>query len=58
MAYLDAERLKGTRACQLTGGRVQVSGTVLWGTRVIWRKLDCLKPNLQTMEVHIRRKDT
>jgi hypothetical protein len=32
-------------------------GTVPWGTRVIWRKLDCLNPNLQKMEVHIRRKD-
>jgi hypothetical protein len=30
---------------------------VPWGTRVIWRKLDCLNPNLQEMEVHIRRKD-
>jgi len=30
----------------------------LGGTRVIWRKLDCLNPNLQKMEVHIRRKDT
>ena len=27
------------------------------GTRVIWRKLDCLKPNLQLMQVPIRRKD-
>ena len=26
-------------------------------TRVIWRKLDCLKPNLQKMEFRIRRKD-
>ena len=48
---------EGTRACQETSGRVQVSGTVRWGTRVIWRKLDCLNPNLQKMEVHIRRKD-
>jgi hypothetical protein len=32
-------------------------GMVLWGTRVIRRRLDCLKPNLQKMEVHIRRKD-
>jgi hypothetical protein len=31
---------------------------VLWGTRVTWRKLDCLNPNLQKMEVHIRRNDT
>jgi len=37
-------------------GPVQASGTVLWETRVIWRKLDCFKPNLQEMEVHIRRK--
>ena len=54
----DAERLMGTRACQQTGGRVQAYGTVLWGTRVTWRKLDCLNPSLQKMEVHIRRKDT
>jgi hypothetical protein len=27
------------------------------GTRVIWRKLDCLNPNLQTMQRIIRRKD-
>ena len=53
----DAERLKGTRACQQTRDRVQAYGTVLWGTRVTWRKLDCLNPNLQKMEVHIRRKD-
>jgi hypothetical protein len=32
-------------------------GTVLWGTRVTWRKLDCLNPSLQKMEVRIRRKD-
>ena len=57
MAYLDAERVKGTRACQETRGRVQTLGTVLWGTRVIWRRLDCLNPNLQKMEVHIHRKD-
>jgi hypothetical protein len=33
-----------------------MSGTVRWETRVIWRRLDCLKPNLQEMKVHIRRK--
>src|SRR3954471_9984225 len=27
------------------------------GTRGIWGKLDCLKPNLQSMQVPIRRKD-
>ena len=36
--------MKGTRACQLTGGRVQVPGTVRRGTRAVWRKLDCLNP--------------
>jgi hypothetical protein len=34
-----------------------MSGTARWETRVIWRKLDCLKPNLQEMKVHVRRKD-
>ena len=29
-----AERLTETRACQLTRGRAQMSGTVLWGTRI------------------------
>ena len=32
-------------------------GAGYWGTRVIRRRLDCLKPNLQKMKVHIRRKD-
>jgi len=45
-----SERLKGTRACQKTGDRVQASGTVLRETRVIWRKLDCLNPNLQKVK--------
>jgi len=31
----DTERLKGKIACQETGGRVQVSGTVRRGTRAI-----------------------
>jgi hypothetical protein len=26
-------------------------------TRAIWRKLDCLKPNLQLIKKRIRRKD-
>jgi hypothetical protein len=51
-----SERLMGTRACQQTRGRAQALGTVPWGTRVIRRRLDCLKPNLPEMEVHIRRK--
>jgi hypothetical protein len=30
-----------------TGGHVQMLGMVRRGTRVIWRKLYCLNPNLQ-----------
>lgn len=42
-----SERVKGTTACQETSGRVQAYEAARWGTRVIWRKLDCLHPNLQ-----------
>jgi hypothetical protein len=37
----------GTVACQKTGGHVQTDRVVRRGIRVIWRKLDCLNPNLQ-----------
>ena len=40
-------KVKGTRACQETNGRVQMPETVRRETRVVWRKLDCLNPNLQ-----------
>ena len=50
MAYLEPKG-KGTRACQETSGRVQAYGAGRWGTRVIWRKLDCLNPNLQKVQV-------
>ena len=50
-------KVKGTIACQESGGHAQVSGVRRRGTRVIWRKLECLKPNLQKMERRIRRKD-
>ena len=42
-----SRKAKGTRACQETGGRAQVPGTVRRGTRAVWRRLDCLNPNLQ-----------
>ena len=42
--------MKGTRACQETGGRVQMPGTARRGTRVVWRRLDCLNPNLQRQQ--------
>lgn len=34
-----------------------MSETVRREARAIWRRLDCLKPNLQQMQVLIRRKD-
>ena len=43
-------KVKGTRACQQTGGWAQVPGTVRRGTRAVWRKLDCLNPNLQRQQ--------
>jgi hypothetical protein len=54
----EAERCTGTRACQPTSGRVQADGTRCWETRVIWRKLDCLNPNLQKRKVHLHRNRT
>ena len=51
-------KVTGTRACQESGGHAQVSGVRCRETRVIWRKLDCLNLNLQTMQRIIRRKDT
>ncbi len=49
-------KVNGTIACQESGGHAQVSGVRRRGTRVIWRRLDCLKPNLQKMKSRIRRK--
>src|SRR5512132_4710630 len=51
-------KVKGTAACQESDGQAQVSGVARRGTRVIWRKLDCLKPNLRKMQRSVRRKDT
>jgi predicted transposase YbfD/YdcC len=48
---------KGTRACQRTGGQAQASGMTRRVTRVIWRKLNRLNPNLQRMPLCIHRKD-
>lgn len=50
MAYLDPKQVKGTTACQKSSVRVQAYETRRCGTRVIWRKLDCLNPSLQTMQ--------
>jgi hypothetical protein len=35
-------KVNGTTACQQSDGQAQVSGLGCRGTRVIWRKLDCL----------------
>jgi hypothetical protein len=40
-------KVKGTIACQETGGRAQAYGAARREIRVIWRKLDCLNPSLQ-----------
>ena len=57
MAYPEPKGDSGTIACQEISGRAQAYGAARWGTRVIWRKLDCLKPNLQKVQLYARRKD-
>jgi hypothetical protein len=57
MADLAPKGCPGKIACQETRGWVQALGTALWVARVIWRRLDCLNPNLQKMEVRIHRND-
>ena len=56
MAYPDP---KGERDSSMPVKRwsAQASGLGCRGTRVIWRKLDCLNPNLQTMQRSVCRKD-
>ena len=56
MAYPD---LRGERDSSMPLKRwsAQASGLGCRGTRVIWRKLDCLNPNLQTMQRSVCRKD-
>jgi len=44
---LKIRKVKGTIACQETGGRAQAYGAARREIRVIWRKLDCLNPSLQ-----------
>jgi hypothetical protein len=51
-------KVNGTIACQESDGQAQVSGLRRRGTRVIWRKLDCLIPNLQKMQGSVRRNGT
>jgi hypothetical protein len=46
-----------TIACQETDGHAQASGMTRQGIRATWRKLNCLKPNLQEVQLHAHRKD-
>ena len=46
LTYLEGN-LKGTRACQGSGGRLEASRAGCRKTRAIWPKLDCLKSNPQ-----------
>ena len=39
--------MPGTIACQETSGHAQAYGVMRWGICMTWRKLYCLKPNLQ-----------
>ena len=57
MAYPDP---KGERNNRMPGKRrsCQVSGVRRRGTRVIWRRLGRLKPNLQQTQRNVRRNDT
>jgi hypothetical protein len=48
-------KVRGTRACQESNDRAQALEAMRCGTRVIWRKLDCLNPNLQTTQAAVRR---
>ncbi|MGW1091362.1 hypothetical protein ACWD4L_35120 [Streptomyces sp. NPDC002596] len=50
--------VRPTRDWAVQQARAQLSETVCWAARAIWRRLDCLKPNLQKMQVPIRRKDS
>jgi hypothetical protein len=40
--FTRIRKVNGTIACQESGGQVQVPGLRRRGTRVIWRRLDCL----------------
>lgn len=52
-----SETVRGTRACQETGGRAEALRAARQGTRVTRRKLDCLNPNLQPGHRRPRRND-
>ena len=51
MADRKSEKTEGKIACQETGSRAQAYGAACRGIRVIWRKLDCLNPNLRKVQM-------
>jgi transposase len=53
----DAERLGDNSMPENPAAGASGQGRRAGGTRVIWRKLDCLKPNLQLMQVLVHRED-
>jgi hypothetical protein len=53
----SAERLRGQEHVRKPATRSKRMGWCAEGTRVIWRKLDCLKPNLQETQRPVRRND-
>ena len=57
MAYLRFERILGDQSMPGKQRSFQTLGARRCGTRGIWRELDCPKPNLQTMQADIHRKD-
>jgi hypothetical protein len=52
-----AERRRGPQHARQATDTVKASMVGRCGTRVIWRKLDCLNPNSRLMDGRIRRKD-
>ena len=57
MANPEPKGFTGKIACQETSGHAQAYGVMRWGICMTWRKLDCLKPNLQKAQFDARRKD-
>jgi hypothetical protein len=49
MAYLEPKG-EGDRSMPENQRSCSDAEAMRWGARVIWRKLDCLNPNLQLME--------
>src|SRR6478735_888357 len=58
MAYPVTERFRGQEHARKSAAGSRCQGRRVGRTRVTWRRLDCLNPNLQKMQVHIHRNDT